>query len=70
MCVSFNLGMDWVLENAQYPAVASMSLGGGGANALDRAVKRLYEANIPVSVAAMNENYDACYGSPARAREV
>ena len=62
--------MDWVATNAISPAVASMSLGGGFSNAVNDAVDRLYSAGIVVSVAAGNENSDACRKSPASATNV
>jgi len=60
-------GMDWVATNAQKPAVASMSLGGGKSNAENRAVQTMNQAGITVVVAAGNENTDACTKSPASA---
>ena len=62
--------MDWVATNALSPAIASMSLGGGFSNAVNEAVNRLYTAGIVVSVAAGNENGDACGKSPASATNV
>lgn len=65
-------GMDWVAGNAIKPAVANMSLGGGSSTAIDDAVTRMFNAGIPVIVAAGNGNFlgreqDACNYSPARA---
>jgi subtilisin family serine protease len=65
-------GMDWVAVNAVKPAVANMSLGGGASTATDDAVARMFDAGIPVVVAAGNGNFrgreqDACNYSPARA---
>ncbi|XP_033102892.1 extracellular serine proteinase-like [Anneissia japonica] len=60
-------GMDWVAQNAQKPAVASMSLGGGATTTTDDAVDRLTDKGITVVVAAGNSNEDACLSSPARA---
>ena len=65
-------GMDWVAGNHIKPAVANMSLGGGASTALDDAVGRMYDAGVPVIVAAGNGNRggredDACKYSPARA---
>ena len=65
-------GMDWVVANHIKPAVANMSLGGGGSTAIDDAVQRMYNAGVPVIVAAGNGNFvgrqdDACKYSPARA---
>jgi subtilisin family serine protease len=65
-------GMDWVAINRIKPAVANMSLGGGASTAIDDAVGRMYDAGVPVIVAAGNGNWigradDACKYSPARA---
>jgi subtilisin family serine protease len=68
-------GMDWVAADAQSttsPAVANMSLGGGSSSTVDDAVARLYNAGVPVIVAAGNGNMggraqDACGYSPAGA---
>ena len=57
--------LDWILGNHKKPAVVNMSLGGGNSVSLNNAIKRLYENNIVVVVAAGNENVDACYSSPA-----
>lgn len=65
-------GMDWVAANHIKPAVANMSLGGGASTATDDAVARMFEAGVPVIVAAGNGNragreQDACGYSPAGA---
>lgn len=65
-------GMDWVAAQASGPSVANMSLGGGGSAAIDDAVARMFDAGVPVIVAAGNGNFigredDACKYSPARA---
>ena len=65
-------GMDWVAAHRIKPAVANMSLGGGASQATDDAVGRMYDAGVPVIVAAGNGNWigredDACKYSPARA---
>ncbi|MDX1628405.1 MAG: S8 family serine peptidase [Fulvivirga sp.] len=65
-------GMDWVAANASLPAVANMSLGGGSSTSIDDAVDRMYNAGVPVVVAAGNGNFigreaDACNYSPAGA---
>ncbi|MCA2213733.1 S8 family peptidase [Jidongwangia harbinensis] len=62
-------GVDWVTRNATRPAVANMSLGGGGSKALDDAVRRSIAAGITYAVAAGNEARDACTQSPARTPE-
>lgn len=64
-------GVDWVTANAQKPAVANMSLGGGGSNStLETAVKNLIAKGVPVAVAAMNYGADACGYTPALVPEV
>lgn len=60
-------GMEWVAENAQFPAVVNMSLGGGASSAQDNAVQALFDAGILPVVAAGNDNADACGSSPGRA---
>lgn len=62
-------GMDWVVANkGTSPAVVNMSLGGPGTNStMNSAVKRLYDAKIPVIVAAGNDNMDASGFTPANA---
>lgn len=65
-------GMDWVAENASGPSVANMSLGGGSSETVDDAVERMFDAGIPVIVAAGNgdrrgREQDACGASPAGA---
>lgn len=65
-------GMDWVAQNATGPSVANMSLGGGSSQSVDDAVQRMYDAGIPVIVAAGNgdrrgREQDACGSSPAGA---
>ena len=47
-------GVDWVAENASFPAVANMSLGGGKSEAIDRAVAKAIESGITFVVAAGN----------------
>jgi hypothetical protein len=61
--------LDWIASvNKGKKAVVNMSLGGGASRALNDAVGRLYRANIPVIVAAGNdENVNACSGSPSGA---
>lgn len=62
-------GVDWVAANAQLPAVANMSLGGGSSTALDDAVRNAINAGVTFAVAAGNDNSDACVGSPNRVAE-
>jgi len=60
--------MDWMITNAEKPAVASMSLGGRGKSPTqERLVDGLTEKGITVVVAAGNSNDDACNYSPAHA---
>ncbi|KAF9937853.1 hypothetical protein BGZ67_000795 [Mortierella alpina] len=63
-------GMDWVAEHATAgKSVVNMSLGGGKSKAIDDAAGRLFAKNIPLIVAAGNdENVDACDGSPSGAQ--
>ncbi|MEU4157405.1 S8 family serine peptidase [Actinoplanes sp. NPDC026670] len=58
-------GIDWVTQNADLPAVANMSLGGGYSPALDWAVEESIAAGITYVVAAGNEDTDARLSSPA-----
>ncbi|WP_405115146.1 S8 family serine peptidase [Micromonospora sp. NBC_01405] len=60
-------GIDWVTNNAQKPAVANMSLGGGADVALDDALAASIASGVSYTVAAGNEADDACSYSPARA---
>ncbi len=60
-------GMDHVTRNRTGPTVANMSLGGGASQATDDAIARMTNAGVSVSVAAGNENQNACNVSPARA---
>ena len=59
-------GIQWVTANAQLPAVANMSLGGGASAALDAAVAASVAAGVVYSVSAGNSNISACLASPAR----
>ena len=62
-------GVDWVAANAQLPAVANMSLGGGSSSALDDAVRSAIDSGVTFVVAAGNDDSDACVGSPNRVAE-
>jgi subtilisin family serine protease len=59
-------GVDWVTKNAIKPAVANMSLGGSASTTLDTAVKNSIASGVTYTLAAGNENKDACTVSPAR----
>lgn len=63
-------GVDWIVGNARFPAVANLSLSGGGSKALDEAVEKLVTAGIPTVVAAGNNAQDACSFSPGRVDSV
>ena len=62
-------GIDWVTADhgAGQPAVANLSLGGGPSSALDSAVQNSIADGVSYTVAAGNENADACLSSPGRA---
>jgi subtilisin family serine protease len=62
-------GVDWVTRNRQLPAVANMSLGGDADQAIDDAVRRSIASGVVYTIAAGNEDTDACKKSPARTRE-
>jgi hypothetical protein len=59
-------GVDWVSQYRTLPAVANMSLGGGGNQSLDAAVTNSINAGITYVVSAGNNAGDACLRSPAR----
>ena len=58
-------GVDWVTANAQKPAVANMSLGGGRSESLEAAVQRSIDSGVTYAVAAGNDDTDAGQESPA-----
>jgi len=57
-------GVDWVTRHSVLPAVANMSLGTGYSKALNDSVKALIARGVVVTVAAGNDNRDACLDSP------
>jgi aqualysin 1 len=60
-------GVDWVTANAEEPAIANMSLIGGASRALDKAVRKSASSGVFYSLAAGNDDANACNYSPARA---
>ncbi|MER7170589.1 S8 family peptidase [Streptomyces mesophilus] len=62
-------GIDWVVQNAEGPAVVNMSLGGRADPVLDAAVQTAIAAGITFTVAAGNEAQPASLVSPARVPE-
>ena len=65
-------GLRWVKEdvnaNGGWPAVVSLSLGGDRSKSMDDAVYEVFNAGVPVVVAAGNDyGADACTESPAAA---
>lgn len=59
-------GIDWVAGNRVLPAVANLSLGGGGNTSVDTALDNLIASGVTTVVAAGNNSADACGYSPAR----
>ena len=59
-------GLDWVTANHVKPAVANMSIGAEGTQAVDDAVMQSIAAGVVYVVAAGNEFVNACTRSPAR----
>ncbi|MCT2587299.1 S8 family peptidase [Actinophytocola gossypii] len=59
-------GIDWVTDNAQGPAVANMSLGGGADTAIDSATEASIASGVTYAVASGNSSANACNYSPAR----
>jgi subtilisin family serine protease len=62
-------GIDWLISNAQKPAVVNMSLGGNKSQALNDSVRKATQQGIVFVVAAGNSADDACRYSPASAPE-
>jgi len=61
-------GINWVTNNRDRnkKAIGSMSLGGGASTALDQAVDSSILNGVQYSIAAGNDNANACNYSPAR----
>jgi subtilisin family serine protease len=62
-------GLMWLVLNHQKPAVANMSIGGGGDIVLDTAVAAAVLAGVTMVVSAGNNNVNASTQSPARVVE-
>lgn len=63
-------GIDWVVANAQHPAVATLAVSpkdftSGNSPALQLAVENLITSGVFVAVSAGNGNVDACTVAPA-----
>jgi subtilisin family serine protease len=60
-------GIDWVArDHRSGPAVANLSLAGEASESVDAAIRALIDDGVTVTVAAGNENENACASSPAR----
>jgi serine protease len=59
-------GVDWVAGHRVLPAIANLSLGGGGNTSMDAAVDGLINSGVAAVVSAGNSALDACGFSPAR----
>lgn len=63
--------MQWVLDNAEYPAVVNLSIATYGSTVYNHTTERLVDAGITVVASAGNDNrFDACDVSPAGANGV
>lgn len=62
-------GVNWVAQHAVRPAVANISLSGNASQPLDDAVTGAINTGVTFTVAAGNNNGNACLYSPARAAE-
>ena len=68
--------LNWLKLNVKKPAVINMSLGPqqtenfSSSSAVDAAVSKLIDMDIPIVVAAGNDNANACRGSPSSVPDV
>jgi len=62
-------GVEWIVNNARFPAVANMSLGGSKLQSLNDAVQRAIAKGVVFVVAAGNSSDDSCKYSPASTPE-
>lgn len=62
-------GIEWVVANAQRPAVANMSLGGSKMQSINDAVSKAVAKGVVFVVAAGNSSDNACNYSPASTPE-
>lgn len=62
-------GIEWVVANAQRPAVANMSLGGSKMQSMNDAVAKAVAKGVVFVVAAGNSSDNACNYSPASTPE-
>lgn len=60
-------GIEWVVANAQRPAVANMSLGGNKMQSITDAISKATAHGVVFVVAAGNNSADACQYSPSSA---
>jgi len=70
---NFAQGVNWVLANAQRPAIITASLGSEREQVdsfVDTLIRRVISAGIPVITAAGNNGRDACAWAPAYHAEV
>lgn len=69
-CWYLPIGMEWVAQNGNRPAVASMSLGGGSTRSVNEGLAGLFDAGVLSTVSAGNDNSNSCFKSPAGAPQV